>query len=104
MTQFWIIRTNPSQQQPVGLTVSLDMQFHNLCLIVMYRFFSHSSGLSPLYSPVAFCGAPLGPHQKRIQDLSLNSMIGKNRLELQCNMGVLVLLTLNSLMQGQPFD
>ncbi|XP_033835522.1 WD repeat-containing protein 11 [Periophthalmus magnuspinnatus] len=36
-----------------------------------------SSGLSPLYSPVAFCGAPLGPNQKRIQDLSLNSMIGQ---------------------------
>lgn len=35
-----------------------------------------SSGLSPLYSPVSFCGAPLGPNQKRIQDLSLNSMIG----------------------------
>uniref|UniRef100_A0A671XA74 WD repeat domain 11 n=1 Tax=Sparus aurata TaxID=8175 RepID=A0A671XA74_SPAAU len=36
-----------------------------------------SSGLSPLYSPVSFCGAPLGPNQKRIQDLSLNSMIGQ---------------------------
>ncbi|XP_026164783.1 WD repeat-containing protein 11 [Mastacembelus armatus] len=36
-----------------------------------------SSGLSPLYSPVSFCGAPLGPTQKRIQDLSLNSMIGQ---------------------------
>uniref|UniRef100_A0A8D3CIP3 WD repeat-containing protein 11 n=1 Tax=Scophthalmus maximus TaxID=52904 RepID=A0A8D3CIP3_SCOMX len=35
-----------------------------------------SSGLSPLYSPVSFCGAPLGPKQKRIQDLCLNSMIG----------------------------
>ncbi|XP_003963749.1 WD repeat-containing protein 11 [Takifugu rubripes] len=34
------------------------------------------SGLSPLYSPVSFCGAPLGPNQKKIQDLSLNSMIG----------------------------
>ncbi|XP_072292622.1 WD repeat-containing protein 11 [Eucyclogobius newberryi] len=36
-----------------------------------------SSGLSPLYSPVAFCGAPLGPNQKMIEDLSLNSMIGQ---------------------------
>uniref|UniRef100_A0AAX7UFI7 WD repeat-containing protein 11 n=1 Tax=Astatotilapia calliptera TaxID=8154 RepID=A0AAX7UFI7_ASTCA len=35
------------------------------------------SGLSPLYSPVSFCGAPLGPNQKKIQDLSLNSMIGQ---------------------------
>ncbi|CAB1444802.1 unnamed protein product, partial [Pleuronectes platessa] len=36
-----------------------------------------NSGLSPLYSPVSFCGAALGPNQKRIQDLSLNSMIGQ---------------------------
>uniref|UniRef100_A0A672GVU6 WD repeat-containing protein 11 n=1 Tax=Salarias fasciatus TaxID=181472 RepID=A0A672GVU6_SALFA len=36
-----------------------------------------SSGLSPLYSPVSFCGAPLGPNQKKIQDLCLNSMIGQ---------------------------
>ncbi|XP_074502767.1 WD repeat-containing protein 11 isoform X2 [Sebastes fasciatus] len=36
-----------------------------------------SSGLSPLYTPVSFCGSPLGPNQKRIQDLSLNSMIGQ---------------------------
>ncbi|XP_017320048.1 WD repeat-containing protein 11 isoform X1 [Ictalurus punctatus] len=35
-----------------------------------------SSGLSPLYSPVNFCGTPLGQNQKRIPDLSLNSMIG----------------------------
>ncbi|CAL9687234.1 unnamed protein product [Knipowitschia caucasica] len=33
--------------------------------------------MSPLYSPVAFCGAPLAPNQKKIQDLSLNSMIGQ---------------------------
>ncbi|KAL0964187.1 hypothetical protein UPYG_G00320450 [Umbra pygmaea] len=37
-----------------------------------------SSGLSPLYSPVAFCGSPLGLNQKKIQDLSLNTMIGQN--------------------------
>lgn len=34
------------------------------------------SGLSPLYSPVNFCGTPLGQNQKRIPDLSLNTMIG----------------------------
>uniref|UniRef100_A0A8D3E7C0 WD repeat-containing protein 11 n=1 Tax=Scophthalmus maximus TaxID=52904 RepID=A0A8D3E7C0_SCOMX len=39
-----------------------------------------SSGLSPLYSPVSFCGAPLGPKQKRIQDLCLNSMIGQTMM------------------------
>uniref|UniRef100_A0A3P8ZVB1 WD repeat-containing protein 11 n=1 Tax=Esox lucius TaxID=8010 RepID=A0A3P8ZVB1_ESOLU len=36
------------------------------------------SGLSPLYSPVAFCGSPLGQNQKKIQDLSLNTMIGQS--------------------------
>ncbi|XP_053731635.1 WD repeat-containing protein 11 isoform X1 [Synchiropus splendidus] len=36
-----------------------------------------SSGLSPLYSPVSFCGTRLGPNQKSVQDLSLNSMIGQ---------------------------
>uniref|UniRef100_A0A8D3DQA9 WD repeat-containing protein 11 n=1 Tax=Scophthalmus maximus TaxID=52904 RepID=A0A8D3DQA9_SCOMX len=40
----------------------------------------HNSGLSPLYSPVSFCGAPLGPKQKRIQDLCLNSMIGQTMM------------------------
>ncbi|XP_061766710.1 WD repeat-containing protein 11 [Nerophis ophidion] len=38
---------------------------------------NQSSGLSPLYSPVFFCGARLGPYQKHIQNLSLNSMIGQ---------------------------
>ncbi|CDQ80995.1 unnamed protein product [Oncorhynchus mykiss] len=37
-----------------------------------------SSGLSPLYAPVAFCGSPLGQNQKKIQDLSLNTMIGQS--------------------------
>ncbi|KAL6101357.1 wdr11 [Pungitius sinensis] len=36
-----------------------------------------SSGLSPLFTPVSFCGAPLGLNQKTIQDLSLSSMIGQ---------------------------
>ncbi|KAL3050051.1 hypothetical protein OYC64_012162 [Pagothenia borchgrevinki] len=38
---------------------------------------NQSSGLSPLYTPISFCGSPLGTNQKRIQDLSLNSMIGQ---------------------------
>lgn len=60
--------------------------FHRLWMINVSHAFTYyslvsflvslSSGLSPLYSPVSFCGAPLGPNQKRIQDLSLNSMIG----------------------------
>ncbi|XP_061693109.1 WD repeat-containing protein 11 isoform X2 [Syngnathoides biaculeatus] len=36
-----------------------------------------SSGLSPLYSLMSFCGSPLAPNQKHIQNLSLNSMIGQ---------------------------
>ncbi|XP_067092514.1 WD repeat-containing protein 11 [Osmerus mordax] len=39
-----------------------------------------SSGLSPLYSPISFCGTPLGQNQKRILDLSLNTMIGQGLL------------------------
>ncbi|XP_046884968.1 WD repeat-containing protein 11 [Hypomesus transpacificus] len=39
-----------------------------------------SSGLSPLYSPISFCGTPLGHNQKRILDLSLNTMIGQGLL------------------------
>ncbi|XP_066534821.1 WD repeat-containing protein 11 [Hoplias malabaricus] len=35
-----------------------------------------SSGVSPLYSPINFCGAPLSRNQKRIPDLSLNTTIG----------------------------
>uniref|UniRef100_A0A8C7XIU8 WD repeat-containing protein 11 n=1 Tax=Oryzias sinensis TaxID=183150 RepID=A0A8C7XIU8_9TELE len=48
--------------------------------VMLWELKAHAgrtSCLSPLYSPVAFCGAPLGPSQKRIQDLSLNSMIGQ---------------------------
>ncbi|XP_030627751.1 WD repeat-containing protein 11 isoform X2 [Chanos chanos] len=39
-----------------------------------------SSGPSPLYSPVSFCGTPLGQDQKYVQDLSLNSMIGHSMM------------------------
>ncbi|KAK6481905.1 WD repeat-containing protein 11 isoform X1 [Huso huso] len=38
----------------------------------------YSSGVSPLYSPVSFCGVPLRLHQRRIPDLSLDSMIGQS--------------------------
>ncbi|MGH0115855.1 UNVERIFIED_CONTAM: hypothetical protein FKN15_054211 [Acipenser sinensis] len=38
----------------------------------------YSSGVSPLYSPVSFCGVPLRVHQRRIPDLSLDSMIGQS--------------------------
>ncbi|KAJ8248191.1 hypothetical protein GJAV_G00239350, partial [Gymnothorax javanicus] len=37
-----------------------------------------SSGLSPLFSPGAFGGTPLGQNQRKILDLSLNTMIGQS--------------------------
>ncbi|KAJ8250706.1 hypothetical protein COCON_G00226280 [Conger conger] len=37
-----------------------------------------SSGLSPLYSPGSFGSTPLGQNQKKILDLSLNTMIGQS--------------------------
>uniref|UniRef100_A0A8B9HAU5 WD repeat-containing protein 11 n=1 Tax=Astyanax mexicanus TaxID=7994 RepID=A0A8B9HAU5_ASTMX len=40
------------------------------------KVLSVHSGLSPLYSPINFCGTPLSRNQKRIPDLSLNTMIG----------------------------
>uniref|UniRef100_A0A4W3H4F0 WD repeat-containing protein 11 n=1 Tax=Callorhinchus milii TaxID=7868 RepID=A0A4W3H4F0_CALMI len=37
-----------------------------------------SSTASPLYRPVAFCGIPVDIHQKKLPDLSLDSMIGQS--------------------------
>ncbi|NXW53332.1 WDR11 protein, partial [Eurystomus gularis] len=36
-----------------------------------------SSSASPLYSPVSFCGIPVGAFQNKLPDLSLDNMIGK---------------------------
>uniref|UniRef100_A0A8C5HB72 WD repeat-containing protein 11 n=1 Tax=Gouania willdenowi TaxID=441366 RepID=A0A8C5HB72_GOUWI len=57
-----------------GRVMLWELKSHPIILSLSSLF---SSGLSPLYSPVSFCGAPLGPNQKKIQDLSLNSMIGQ---------------------------
>uniref|UniRef100_A0A8C7LNZ9 WD repeat-containing protein 11 n=1 Tax=Oncorhynchus mykiss TaxID=8022 RepID=A0A8C7LNZ9_ONCMY len=48
--------------------------------VMLWELKAHvsNSGLSPLYAPVAFCGSPLGQNQKKIQDLSLNTMIGQS--------------------------
>ncbi|XP_036402686.1 WD repeat-containing protein 11 [Megalops cyprinoides] len=67
-----------------------------------------SSGLSPLYSPVSFCGTQLGQNQKRIPDLSLNTMIGQSfisgsetpRLATQQEVQLKFLLT--GLLSGLP--
>ncbi|KAM7074056.1 WD repeat-containing protein 11 isoform 1-T1 [Molossus nigricans] len=37
-----------------------------------------SSGLSPLYSPVSFCGVPVGVLQSKLPDLSLDNMIAQS--------------------------
>uniref|UniRef100_A0A8D1MUB8 WD repeat-containing protein 11 n=1 Tax=Sus scrofa TaxID=9823 RepID=A0A8D1MUB8_PIG len=37
-----------------------------------------SSGVSPLYSPVSFCGIPVGVLQNKLPDLSLDNMIGQS--------------------------
>ncbi|XP_073210303.1 WD repeat-containing protein 11 isoform X4 [Lepidochelys kempii] len=36
-----------------------------------------NSSASPLYSPVAFCGIPVGAFQNKLPDLSLDNMIGQ---------------------------
>uniref|UniRef100_A0A8D0HKB0 Uncharacterized protein n=1 Tax=Sphenodon punctatus TaxID=8508 RepID=A0A8D0HKB0_SPHPU len=37
-----------------------------------------SSSVSPLYSPISFCGIPVGALQNKLPDLSLDNMIGKS--------------------------
>uniref|UniRef100_A0A5F9D790 WD repeat domain 11 n=1 Tax=Oryctolagus cuniculus TaxID=9986 RepID=A0A5F9D790_RABIT len=41
---------------------------------------SSSSGASPLYSPVSFCGIPVGVLQSKLPDLSLDNMIGQSAI------------------------
>ncbi|KAK1333326.1 hypothetical protein QTO34_005709 [Cnephaeus nilssonii] len=37
-------------------------------------------GVSPLYAPVSFCGAPVGVLQNQLPDLSLDNMIGQSAI------------------------
>ncbi|XP_073934293.1 WD repeat-containing protein 11 isoform X2 [Castor canadensis] len=39
-----------------------------------------SCGVSPLYSPVSFCGIPVGVLQNKLPDLSLDNMIGQSAI------------------------
>uniref|UniRef100_A0A8C4XRK5 WD repeat-containing protein 11 n=1 Tax=Falco tinnunculus TaxID=100819 RepID=A0A8C4XRK5_FALTI len=39
-----------------------------------------SSSASPLYSPVSFCGIPVGAFQNKLPDLSLDNMIGQGTI------------------------
>uniref|UniRef100_A0A7N4NL35 WD repeat-containing protein 11 n=1 Tax=Sarcophilus harrisii TaxID=9305 RepID=A0A7N4NL35_SARHA len=48
---------------------------------VSYRNFRNSSsGASPLYSPISFCGIPVGALQNKLPDLSLDNMIGQSTI------------------------
>uniref|UniRef100_A0A8C5FWZ5 WD repeat-containing protein 11 n=1 Tax=Gadus morhua TaxID=8049 RepID=A0A8C5FWZ5_GADMO len=66
----------PVSENSAGLTVSDGR-------VMLWELKAHTGrlptnpGLSPLYSPVSFCGAPLANNQKRIQELSLNTMISQ---------------------------
>nr|XP_060624526.1 WD repeat-containing protein 11 isoform X1 [Anolis sagrei ordinatus] len=42
-----------------------------------------SSGASPLYSPISFCGIPVGTSQNKLPDLSLDNMIGEGTLSTE---------------------
>ncbi|XP_028681437.2 WD repeat-containing protein 11 [Erpetoichthys calabaricus] len=63
---------------------------------------SHSSGVSPLFSPASFCGTPLGLQQKRILDLSLDNMIGDEPLKSPLQQEVHLKFLLTGLLSGLP--
>ncbi|XP_060097494.1 WD repeat-containing protein 11 [Heteronotia binoei] len=68
------------------------------------------SGLSasPLYSPVSFCGIPVGPSQNKLPDLSLDNMIGQGtisseeQLKNYCLQEVHLKFLLTGLLSGLP--
>uniref|UniRef100_H3AKR3 WD repeat-containing protein 11 n=1 Tax=Latimeria chalumnae TaxID=7897 RepID=H3AKR3_LATCH len=67
------------------------------------------SGASPLYSPVSFCGIPVGPQQKRVPDLSLDCMIagqsmisGEERSKAPLQQEVHLKFLLTGLLSGLP--
>lgn len=59
-------------------TKGLSKQAIQFALGTCFHFFYSSSSASPLYSPVSFCGIPVGAFQNKLPDLSLDNMIGKN--------------------------
>ncbi|XP_048362514.1 WD repeat-containing protein 11 [Sphaerodactylus townsendi] len=67
-----------------------------------------NSSASPLYSPVSFCGIPVGPSQKKLPDLSLDNMIGQGtisseeQLKSYCLQEVHLKFLLTGLLSGLP--
>ncbi|KAL8187257.1 UNVERIFIED_CONTAM: WD repeat-containing protein 11, partial [Gekko kuhli] len=67
-----------------------------------------NSSASPLYSPVSFCGIPVGPSQNRLPDLSLDNMIGQGtisseeQLKSYCLQEVHLKFLLTGLLSGLP--
>ncbi|XP_053163525.1 WD repeat-containing protein 11 isoform X2 [Hemicordylus capensis] len=70
----------------------------------------HTSNMSvsPLYSAVSFCGIPVGAHQNKLLDLSLENMIGqgtisnKEQLKSYYFQEVLLKFLLTGLLSGLP--
>ncbi|XP_077206059.1 WD repeat-containing protein 11 [Paroedura picta] len=67
-----------------------------------------NSSASPLYSPVSFCGIPVGPSQNKLPDLSLDNMIGQGtisneeQLKSYCLQEVHLKFLLTGLLSGLP--
>ncbi|XP_054839038.1 WD repeat-containing protein 11 [Eublepharis macularius] len=67
-----------------------------------------NSSASPLYSPVSFCGIPVGPSQNKLPDLSLDNMIGQgmisgeDQLKSYCVQEVHLKFLLTGLLSGLP--
>lgn len=88
----------------LSLCISLDFfYFLNFFILLFHFLLDYSSGLSPLYSPVNFCGTPLGQNQKRIPDLSLNTMIGESFC-CRCNLRVLWMIMILLVKCGLDFS
>ncbi|XP_034993468.2 WD repeat-containing protein 11 isoform X1 [Zootoca vivipara] len=67
-----------------------------------------NSTASPLYSPVSFCGIPVGASQNKLPDLSLDNMIGQGTLSTEeqqksyCLQEVHLKFLLTGLLSGLP--
>ncbi|CAI5774956.1 repeat-containing 11 [Podarcis lilfordi] len=67
-----------------------------------------NSTASPLYSPVSFCGIPVGASQNKLPDLSLDNMIGQGTLSTEeqqksyCLQEVHLRFLLTGLLSGLP--
>ncbi|XP_043912007.1 WD repeat-containing protein 11 [Protopterus annectens] len=72
----------PVNENSVAIVVSDGrvMIWELKCNAVGPNVHSSSTNASPLYSPISFCGIPVGSVQKKFPDLSLDSMIGQSMI------------------------